>query len=89
MVGLGLGEKVITLLLDLYYSYHLPLPVRSYCTIPDRVGQADLAWERVPAGRHCQNPLYCASWQFLAGGEYGWLSGRPQPGVQNPCYWEQ
>ena len=51
MVGLGLGEKVITLLLDLYYSYHLPLPVRSYCTIPDRVGQADLAWEGVPAGR--------------------------------------
>jgi hypothetical protein len=53
MVGWGSGEKVITLLLDLYYSYHLPLPVRSSCTIPDRVGQVDLAWEGVPAGRRC------------------------------------
>jgi hypothetical protein len=50
MVGWGLGEKVINLLLDLYYSYSPPLLVRSYCTIPDRVGQADLAWEGVPAG---------------------------------------
>ncbi len=53
MVGWGLGETVITLFLDLYYSYHPPLPVRSYCTILNRVGQVDLAWEGVPAGRHC------------------------------------
>jgi hypothetical protein len=53
MVGWGLGEKVIYSVLDLYYLYRLPLPVRSCCTSPDWLEQGDLVWEGVHADRHC------------------------------------
>jgi hypothetical protein len=53
MVRWGLGEKVIHSRLDLYYLYCPSLPVRSYCTSPDWLGQEDLAGERVHAHRHC------------------------------------
>jgi hypothetical protein len=49
----GFGQEGNKLFLYLYYWYRPPLPVRSYCTILDRVGQADLAWEGVPVERRC------------------------------------
>jgi hypothetical protein len=54
--GWGLGKKVIDCILNLYYSYCPPLPVRNCCTSPDWMEQKDPAGEEVLAELCCCMP---------------------------------
>jgi hypothetical protein len=53
-IGCGLDKKVIDSVIILHYSYCPLLPVGSFCTSPDWLGQADpVGEEEVLADMRC------------------------------------